>query len=380
MKKDTTLSSEPFDVVEITSKPSWRSKVKDISQLASARKEKNEPNTSGKDEKFYSWLGWQVIIWGIGGLILWACYAPMDKGVSVPGVVIPENNRKTIQSAFAGIVDAIQVREGQRVQEGELLIKLNPISAQANSNATKESIDGYKAQSKGLQESIAQKRHQIALFEKQIAGARELVRDGYLAANKLLELERQQTQLMALVSEDQGNLIKISKQITELQEKLNPYEFDLANTEIKSPVDGDVVNLTVFTKGGVVSTGQKLMDISPLNDKLIVEAQLPVHLIDKVHLQLSVEMMFTAFNTNRTPHVPGIVIAVDSDRIVDEKTNQPYYKIQVTPTDEGIKLLGALKVRSGMPVELFIKTGEQSMMTYLLKPIFDRSHSAMRED
>jgi protease secretion system membrane fusion protein len=380
MKKDTTLSSEPFDVVEIPSKPSWRSKAKDMNQLASARKEKNEPKTSVKDEKFYSWLGWQVIIWGIGGVFLWACYAPIDKGVSVPGVVIPENNRKTIQSAFAGIVDAIQVREGQSVKEGELLIKLNPTLAQANSNATKESIDGYKAQSKGLQESIAQKRHQIALFEKQIAGARELVRDGYLAANKLLELERQQTQLMALVSEDQGNLIKISKQITELQEKLNPYEFDLANTEIKSPVDGDVVNLTVFTKGGVVSTGQKLMDISPLNDKLIVEAQLPVHLIDKVHLQLTVEMMFTAFNTNRTPHVPGIVIAVDSDRIVDEKTNQPYYKIQVTPTDEGIKLLGALKVRAGMPVELFIKTGEQSMMTYLLKPIFDRSHSAMRED
>jgi len=380
MKKDTTLSSEPFDVVEISSKPSWRSKAKDISQLVSARKEKSEPKTSVKDEKFYSWLGWQVIIWGIGGVFLWACYAPIDKGVSVPGVVIPENNRKTIQSAFAGIVDAIQVREGQSVKEGELLIKLNPTLAQANSNATKESIDGYKAQSKGLQESIAQKRHQIALFEKQIAGARELVRDGYLAANKLLELERQQTQLMALVSEDQGNLIKISKQITELQEKLNPYEFDLANTEIKSPVDGDVVNLTVFTKGGVVSTGQKLMDISPLNDKLIVEAQLPVHLIDKVHLQLTVEMMFTAFNTNRTPHVPGIVIAVDSDRIVDEKTNQPYYKIQVTPTDEGIKLLGALKVRAGMPVELFIKTGEQSMMTYLLKPIFDRSHSAMRED
>jgi protease secretion system membrane fusion protein len=380
MKKDTTLSSEPIDVVEIPPKPSWLSKVKDTSQPASARKEKNEPKTSGKDEKFYSWLGWQVIIWGIGGVILWACYAPIDKGVSVPGVVIPENNRKTIQSAFAGIVDAIEVREGQRVKEGELLIKLNPTLAQANSNATKESIDGYKAQSKGLQESIAQKRHQIALFEKQIVGARELVRDGYLAANKLLELERQQTQLMALVSEDQGNLIKISKQITELQEKLNPYEFDLANTEIKSPVDGDVVNLTVFTKGGVVSTGQKLMDISPLNDKLIVEAQLPVHLIDKVHVQLTVEMMFTAFNTNRTPHIPGIVIAVDSDRIVDEKTNQPYYKIQVTPTDEGIKLLGALKVRAGMPVELFIKTGEQSMMTYLLKPIFDRSHSAMRED
>jgi protease secretion system membrane fusion protein len=380
MKKNNAYSSEPIDVEEIPPKRSWWSKDKDTSESIASPKVQKEPKASGKDEKFYSWLGWQIIIWGLGGTILWASYAPIDKGVSASGVVIPENNRKTIQSAFAGIVDSIQVREGQRVKEGDILVKLNPISALANSNAMKESISGYRAQSKGLQESIAQKKHQIALFEKQIAGNRELVRDGYLAANKLLELERQQTQLMALVSEDQGNLIRISKQITELQEKLNPYEFDLANTEIRSPVDGDVVNLTIFTKGGVVSPGQKLMDISPMNDKLIVEAQLPVHLIDKVHLDLTVEMMFTAFNANRTPNIPGTIIAVNSDRIVDEKTNQPYYKIQVTPTVEGHKLLGDLKVRAGMPVELFVKTGEQSMMTYLLKPIMDRAHSAMRED
>jgi len=175
-------------------------------------------------------------------------------------------------------------------------------------------------------------------------------------------------------------LLRIKKQISEQQEKLNPYDFDLANTEIKSPVDGAVVNITIFTKGGVVSPGQKLMEVIPQKESLIVEGQLPVHLVDKVHVDLPVEMMFTAFNTNRTPHIPGVLISVGADRIVDEKTGNPYYKIQAVTTPKGNKLLGDLKVRPGMPVELFIKTGAQSMMTYLLKPVFDRAHSAMRED
>jgi len=113
---------------------------------------------------------------------------------------------------------------------------------------------------------------------------------------------------------------------------------------------------------------------------MMVEGQLPVHLVDKVRVDLPVEMMFTAFNMNRTPHIPGTLISVGADRIVDEKTGAPYYKIQAITTNKGAKMLGDLKVRPGMPVELFIKTGEQSMMTYLMKPIFDRAHSALRED
>ena len=129
-----------------------------------------------------------------------------------------------------------------------------------------------------------------------------------------------------------------------------------------------------------MSPGQKLMEVIPVNEAMIVEGQLPVHLVDKVHVDLPVEMMFTAFNTNRTPHIPGVLISVGADRIVDEKTGNPYYKIQAITTPQGAKLLKDLKVRPGMPVELFVKTGEQSMMTYLMKPVFDRAHSAMRED
>ena len=337
-------------------------------------------NNKQKDENFFTRLGWFVLILGLAGSIIWACNAPMDKGVSVSGIVITDSNRKTIQPAFSGIVDKIYVKEGQRVQAGQILVKLNSVNAQSQANAARESIGGLQAQAKGLEQSIEQKRKQITLFEKQLTGQRELAKEGYIAVNKLLELERQEIQVNSQIVEEEGNLLHIKKQISELKEKLNPFEYDLANTEIKSPVTGAVVNLSIFTPHGVVSPGQKLMEIVPSNESLVVEAQLPVNLIDKVHVNLPVELMFTAFNTNRTPHIPGVLASVDEDRIVDERTGNAYYKIQATITDAGKKLLRDLKVRPGMPVELFVKTGEQSMMTYLLKPVLDRSHSALSED
>ena len=340
----------------------------------------HDVRTGEKDEAFFAWLGWQIMIWGLGGALLWATFAPIEKGVSASGWVITDSNRKTIQPASTGIVDDILVKEGQKVVAGQILVKLNPINAQAQSNGTRESIAGLEAQAKGLELSIAQKKQQLTLFERQLVSQRELVSEGYMARNRVNELERQQLQLKAAVLQDEGNLIRTKKQISEQQEKLNPYDFDLINTEVKSPVDGVVVNLSIFTKGGVVSPGQRLMDVIPNKDGLIVEGQLPVHLVDKVHIDLPVEMMFTAFNLNRTPHIPGQLISVGADRIVDEKTGNPYYKIQAITTHKGTKLLRDLKVRPGMPVELFVKTGEQSLMTYLMKPIFDRAHSALRED
>jgi protease secretion system membrane fusion protein len=125
-----------------------------------------------------------------------------------------------------------------------------------------------------------------------------------------------------------------------------------------------------------------MMDIVPANDPLIVEGTLPVNLIDKVHKGLKVEIMFSAFNANRTPHIEGEVETVSADRAVDEKTGQPYYKVRVKVTPQGTKMIAEhhLNIIPGMPAELFVKTGERTMMNYLLKPLFDRAKSSLSED
>ena len=335
-----------------------------------------------RDERFYVRLGWHILIWGFGGFIVWSCFAPIDQGVSASAYIITTSNRQAIQPANAGIVDEILVREGETVKAGQVLVKLNPITAQAENNALKESAGGLGAQIKGLEESISHKQKQLKSLSQQVEATQELASEGYYAKNRVLELERQYFQLKSSLSDDQGNLTRLKNQVAEQNEKMKATEFSLANTELKSPVDGQVVNLTIFTKGGVVGPGAKVMEIIPLNESLIVEGQLAVHLVDKAHAGESVELLFTAFNQNRTPHIPAKLLSVGADRIIEERTGAPYYKVLAAVTPKGMSMLGKLKLKvlPGMPVEMFIKTGERTMMSYFLKPILDRSYSALREE
>jgi protease secretion system membrane fusion protein len=114
----------------------------------------------------------------------------------------------------------------------------------------------------------------------------------------------------------------------------------------------------------------------------VVEGQLPVNLIDRVHPGLPVELNFSAFNSHTTPHIPGEVVQVSADRTVDERTGNAYYKVRVKVTPAGSKLIAQHKlvVQSGMPVDLFVKTGERTMMNYLLKPLSDRAKTSMSEE
>jgi protease secretion system membrane fusion protein len=138
--------------------------------------------------------------------------------------------------------------------------------------------------------------------------------------------------------------------------------------------------MNVFTNGGVVPPGFRLMDIVPSDDPLVVEGQVPTHLIDKVHAGLKVELIFAAFNQNQTPHIPGIVTQVSADRLVDEKTGQSYYKMRAQVAPEGMKMVSHLAIRPGMPVEVFVRTGERTLMNYLFKPVFDRAKTSLTEE
>ena len=151
---------------------------------------------------------------------------------------------------------------------------------------------------------------------------RDLAREGYVPKNRVLELERTKAQVASTLAENQGNLERSRKQVLELKEKLGGYDFDLENVTIESPVDGSVINLTVFTVGQFVSAGTKLMEISPANQNLIIEGRVPVFLIDKVHVGLPVEMIFSAFNQRTTPRIPGEVAVVSADRTTEDRTGE----------------------------------------------------------
>lgn len=305
-----------------------------------------------RDENHYVRLGWLACIVGFGGFMLWATFAPLDKGIPAPGIVITSNQRQVIQAPVAGVIEAILVKDGDVVKTGQVLLKLNKLQTLAQAMSAKE--------------SIASKQKQAQLMKEQLAGMRELAREGYVAKNRLLELERTYAQLVESLAQDQS--------------KYAAFKFDLDNTEIKSPVDGTVQNLEVFTTGAVASVGAKLLEVEPMNQPLMIEAKVPTFLIDKVKVDLPVEILFPAFNQRTTPNIPGKVLVVPNNSSTDPKTGESFYKIQVQVTTQGEKLLQQNQIKPGMPAEVFVVTGERSLMSYLFKPVLDRAHSSLREE
>lgn len=348
-----------------------------------AQLQESKANTEGyveNDETHYVRFGWFILIVGFGGFMLWASFAPLDKGVPATGTVIADGQRKVIQAPLAGVVEEILVRDGTVVKEGQVLARLNNLQATAQVTGADQAVSGLRSQVKALEISVANQEAQEKYLKEQLVGMQELAKEGYVARNRVLELQRTYHQVSAALAENRGNLARYRSQLNEQESRLAAFQFDLNNTEIKSPVDGSVVNLEVFTKGAVVQTGFKLMEVQPSNADLIIETRVPVHLIDKVHPGLKVETLFTAFNQRVTPKVPGVVLVVPDERSQDPRTGEPFYKVQVQVTEEGKKMLRDKKVRPGMPADVFIVTGERSMMSYLLKPLTDRMHFSFTEE
>ncbi|OFA02570.1 HlyD family type I secretion periplasmic adaptor subunit [Duganella sp. HH101] len=434
-----------------------------------------EPLTVNTDASSYSRLGWIICLVGVVGFLIWANFAPLDKGVPLSGTVMKEGNRKAVQYLSGGIVQDILVSDGDHVKAGQVLVRMNNVQLKSSMDITlgqylssrtnearllaelagkssiatppalnaykndprigsllasqtllmssrqsslqselasvNESIAGIEIQAKGLEQSRESKKEQLAMLKEQLDNTQDLARDGYIARNRFLDVQRTYAQVAGAIAEDTGNIGRARRQIAEMRLKigqrqqeyqkelrgsltdtqkeaeslaarLEGQEFEVGNVEIKSPADGIVVGSSIFTRGGVVAPGTKMMEIVPSDDTLVVEGQLAVNLVDRVHTGLPVELIFSAFNSNKTPHIPGTLIQIAADRSIEERTGMPYYKVRARVTPEGLKMIAAKKldVVPGMPVELFVKTGERSMMSYLLKPIFDRAKTSMSED
>jgi len=123
-----------------------------------------------------------------------------------------------------------------------------------------------------------------------------------------------------------------------------------------------------------------LMEVVPKNENLIVQAKVPNTIIDKVRVGMPTDMRFTGFNQATTPVIPGVVKVLGADK--EPGTNPQegeFYLAQVETTPEGLALLGDLKVQPGMSVDVIIKAGERSFMSYLLKPLSDKTARAFKE-
>lgn len=272
-----------------------------------------------------------------------------------------------------------------------------------------DSLLTTEAKIRGLKKVVASHTQRLEVYAGWLKDVDKLVKRGFQSQEKRYELESIAAEVTADKSSAEADLLtqtarlaeirsqihqtrqtyrrEVEQQRVENQSRLKNYyqqmvaaRFVVENSHIKAPVAGQVVGLKVFTLGGVVNKADTLMEIVPGHKDLYVDARVPVNLIDSVQVGQEVELLFSAFNTNSTPKVKGEVLRLASDRLQDERTGEPYYQVGIRVEPEKLNRLQGLILQPGMPVQAFVKNGERSMLSYLLRPLFDRIPQAMSEN
>lgn len=297
----------------------------------------------------------------------------------------------------------------QQMMNQEQLLRSRKAALQADLQSIQESIQGQQGLSQAYEGMMTSRRNQFSLLNEELSNTRGLVKEGYVPRNRQLELERQVSESSTSMAELQGNTLRSRSSMAELRQraiarqqeyrkevetqladvtrevlsdagKFIALQDDLTRTEIRSPAAGQVVALAAQSVGGVIGPGQKVLDVVPANESLLLETRVQPHLIDRVHAGMPVDVRFSSFAHSPQLVVQGKLVSVSGDLLTDPQNGAGYYLARVAVTPEGLKKLGKRQMQPGMPVEVVFRTGERSMLTYLLHPLTKRIAASMNEE
>jgi HlyD family secretion protein len=415
-----------------------------------------------------------LVVLLLGGTAMaWSLYVPLEGAVVASGVVVVESSLRKVQHPTGGVVGTLNVREGQLVEAGEVVVRLDDTTTRANLAivvneltalrarlarlraerdglgaplfpedlllrvgepeitqvlegertlfATRAGTRGGQKQQLGerikqLKDEITGLHEQTEALVKQLEVAREEFTDlsalherglaqkpritalqreifskegtvGEIKARvaqslgKITETELQVLQLDRDLANDVAKEIReVETKIAELGERKVAAEDQLKRIDIRAPISGIVHQLSVHTVGGVISASEPIMLIVPVADTLIVEARINPQDIDQLRLGQETRIRFSAFNQRTTPETMGVVFRIAGDLIREQQTGLAYYTAGIRVEPGELAKLKGLKLVPGMPAEAYIRTGERTLASYLLKPVLDQVQRALRED
>ncbi|MGC1562579.1 MAG: HlyD family type I secretion periplasmic adaptor subunit, partial [Bradyrhizobium sp.] len=275
------------------------------------------------------------------------------------------------------------------------------VNREKNTQVEKE-IEGLKAQA-----GAAARR--VAIVRDEVATVAMLVEKGLERRPRLLNLEREAADIEGrrgeinaqisraeqVISESHTSLLKLENdrqneialslreaqnQIFQLRERLQGANDQLLRTAVRAPEDGVVTDLRIHTPGGVIGAGAPLLDLVPRQDRLIVTARVRPEDIDVVRPGLEADVTLLPYNQRRVPPLHGTVTHVSADRLLDKRTDQPYYATKIRVRDPQAAGVDGVRIIPGMPTQVFIKTGMGTVALYALKPLLDSFNRAFRED
>jgi HlyD family type I secretion membrane fusion protein len=417
-----------------------------------------------------AFAGWLIIAIFFGGIGTWSVLAPLNGAVVGNAVIKIEGNRKSVQHLDGGIVKEMHIKEGDKVNFGDVLIVLDETQARAEyevlsqqymvlratevrllSELDRSSVlvmpddlktqDSYfksvwngqvsqfesrlaalEGQRSVIREKINQLGSQIVGAEAQVksftdqitsvrAEAKDiapLVERGLIARPRIMQLDRTAFGLEGQIADANANIAKARQAIAEQQQQIAQLDNDrmaditkdlrdtqakmlevipkamnakavLGRMEIRSPYSGRVVALTVFSVGGVIQRGEKILDIVPDQDSLTIEAQIAVEDISDIKPNMRAEVHLTAYKQRIVPIIHGDVVQISADRLTDPKTNNPYY-IAFVRVDEGeLAAMPNIKLYPGMPATVMIPTIQRTAFDYIVGPLIMSFNHAFRQ-
>ncbi|MBH1992423.1 MAG: HlyD family type I secretion periplasmic adaptor subunit [Sphingomonadaceae bacterium] len=273
---------------------------------------------------------------------------------------------------------------------------------QARLGQTRQQIGGYQSQ-------IVALRRQSDLLEVERKGIQSLYERKLVTISRYNQLERQAAEItgsigsiQAQVAQAHGQMNEIGEQLLQLSgtrradagtqlaainAQLNQQRVRAVSatdtqdrTVVRASQDGVVDKLTLSTIGGVVRPAEALMVIVPDGDAMVVEANVSPTDIDQIRAGQQVRVRFSALSTAATPELLGTLAYVGADAVVDERTGQSHFPVRITIDPASMDKRSRGQLKPGLPAEIYIQTGERSMLSYLTKPLRDQFALSFRDN
>jgi HlyD family type I secretion membrane fusion protein len=282
-------------------------------------------------------------------------------------------------------------------------------SVQGKIAVLKQKIQQFRDEIRGLESQVSSNRNQIGFVGQEIESVAQLVANNNAPRSRLLALQRQKAALDGSLGEAIATISRARQSIGEaeieiintknnflnevneefketqasladIEERIRASEDTFTRINIVAPLAGRVTDLQVHTVGGVIKPGEKLMDIIPNDDILIIEAMVQPQDIDVVREGLEASVRLSAYKARFVPPITGKVTNVSADRFDDPQRGMAYYKARVVVDSDELSHLENVELYPGMPTDVLIVTGERTLLQYLFSPIRESFSKSFREE
>jgi adhesin transport system membrane fusion protein len=355
----------------------------------------------------------------------WAAWFQVVEVSTGTGKVVPSSREQVIQSLEGGIVTQMNVAEGTLVERGQILAQLDPVKTQSNvgesevkyramvasvarlqaeasgqplkfpaslaawPELTRAETELYTTRRRGLESTLAGIQDSLKLVRSELEITENLAKIGASSRVEVIRLNRQRSELELKATEARSDymvharedLAKASAEADTLSEVVRGRADSLSRLTLRSPVRGIVKDIKVTTIGGVVPPNGQLMQIVPLDEQLLIETRIAPRDIAFIHPDQDAKVKITAYDYSIYGSLDGKVVTISPDTIQDEaKPEVFYYRVYIRTKADVLrnKAGKTFAIVPGMIATVDIRTGEKTILDYLIKPL-NRAKEALRE-